>query len=237
MDDAVDVVVAGHTHSRLNLEVDGKLVVEALSYGVAFDRVRLTVDRASGDVVAKSADVLSTGHAASLPTRACGRWSPTTRAGWLRSASASWATLPQPLDDGAVDRLAVEAQRAFAGADVAVLNSGNTRAALDAGPVTYADAFEVHAYEHPVWRFRMSGAELGRALAEHTRRCWCQGRGSSTPRPSTRWPPTGSWPTASRLPAASTGRSSARTCRHWSRGSSAGAAEAPAAPVTPAPAA
>ena len=40
MDDAVDVVVAGHTHSRLDLEVDGKLVVEALSYGVAFDRVQ-----------------------------------------------------------------------------------------------------------------------------------------------------------------------------------------------------
>ena len=36
MDDAVDVVIAGHTHSELNLQVEGKLVVEAL-HGMAFD--------------------------------------------------------------------------------------------------------------------------------------------------------------------------------------------------------
>ena len=70
------------------------------------------------------------------------------------------------LDHDAVDRVAVEAQRAFAGADLAVLNPGNTRADLEAGPITYADAFEVHAYQHPVWRFAISGAELGAALAE-----------------------------------------------------------------------
>ncbi|HYN50572.1 MAG TPA: 5'-nucleotidase, partial [Thermoleophilaceae bacterium] len=70
------------------------------------------------------------------------------------------------LDHEQVDRMAVDAQRAFAGADLAVLNPGNTRADLQRGPITYADAFEVHAYEHPVWRFEMSGAELGAALAE-----------------------------------------------------------------------
>jgi 2',3'-cyclic-nucleotide 2'-phosphodiesterase (5'-nucleotidase family) len=64
------------------------------------------------------------------------------------------------LDNAAVDRVAVEAQRAFAGADVAFLNSGNTRADIDAGPITYADAFEVQAYEHPVVRMRLGGAEL-----------------------------------------------------------------------------
>ena len=65
-----------------------------------------------------------------------------------------------------VDRIAVDAQRAFAGADLAFLNPGNTRADLERGPITYADAFEVHAYEHPVWRFRMRGADLLGALAE-----------------------------------------------------------------------
>ena len=61
MDDAVDVVIAGHTHSKLDLTVGGKLVVEALSYGVAFDRVDLAIDRATGDVVSKAARVA--GHA------------------------------------------------------------------------------------------------------------------------------------------------------------------------------
>ncbi len=72
MDDAVDVVIAGHTHSELDLTVDGKLVVEALSYGVAFDRVDLTVDRATGDVVSKAARVQATPHAGIEPDRGLG---------------------------------------------------------------------------------------------------------------------------------------------------------------------
>jgi len=47
MSDAVDVVVAGHTHSPLNVRVpnrDGqgdKLVVQSWSYGTAYERVHL----------------------------------------------------------------------------------------------------------------------------------------------------------------------------------------------------
>src|SRR5829696_1188693 len=72
----------------------------------------------------------------------------------------------QDLDNAAVDRLAVDAQRAFAGADIAFLNPGNTRSELDAGPITYSEAFEVQAYEHPVWRLHMTGADLQAAMAE-----------------------------------------------------------------------
>ena len=44
--------------------------------------------------------------------------------------------------------MAVEVRlRAFAGADLAFLDSGNTRSDIDAGPITYADAFEVQAYQ------------------------------------------------------------------------------------------
>jgi 5'-nucleotidase len=166
MDDAVDVVIAGHTHSALDLRVDGKLVVEALSYGVAFDRVRVMVDRASGDVVDGAGEVVRTRHDGVGPDPE------------IEALVDNAARLVAPLGDRVigeaagyldhdeVDRMAVDAQRAFAGADLAVLNPGNTRADLQRGPITYADAFEVHAYEHPVWRFRMSGAELGAALAE-----------------------------------------------------------------------
>lgn len=166
MDDAVDVLVAGHTHSALDLEVDGKLVVEALSYGRAFDRVRITVDRASGDVVGGSGAVARTRHAGVRPN--------SELAALVDDAARRVAPLgdrvigetARYLDHDAVDRVAVDAQRAFTGADLAVLNPGNTRADLEAGPITYADAFEVHAYEHPVWRFAMNGAQLGAALAE-----------------------------------------------------------------------
>ena len=52
----MDVVIAGHTHSYLNTRVPNragggdKLVIEAKSLGIAYDRVRMTIDRATGEV-------------------------------------------------------------------------------------------------------------------------------------------------------------------------------------------
>src|SRR3954471_421243 len=141
MDPAVDVVVAGHTHSRLNLDVDGKLVVEALSYGVAFDRVRITVDRKTGDVVSKSALVLPTRHEGIKPDPALVTLVDSYKRKVAPVANRVIGYADHDLDNAAVDRIAVEAQRDFAGADVAFLDSGNTRSDIEAGPITYADAF------------------------------------------------------------------------------------------------
>jgi 5'-nucleotidase len=160
MDPAVDVVVAGHTHSSLNVNVDGKLVVEALSYGIAFDRIRIAVDRASGDVVQKSALVLRTHHEGIEPDHDLLQLVDGYRRRVAPLANRVVGHAKRPLSNGAVDRMAAAAQRAFAGADVGVVNPGNTRADIDAGPITYAEAFEVQAYEHPVWRMRLSGAQL-----------------------------------------------------------------------------
>jgi 2',3'-cyclic-nucleotide 2'-phosphodiesterase (5'-nucleotidase family) len=95
---------------------------------------------------------------------------------------------PRDLDHGAVDRLAVDAQRAFACADVAILHPGTTRADLKRGPITYAEAFEVQAYEHPLLRFRMSGAQLRDALAPQ-RGCLGPARANSNPTRSAPWSP------------------------------------------------
>jgi 5'-nucleotidase len=166
MDDAVDVIVAGHTHSKLNLKVGRKLVVEALSYGVAFDRVRLEVDRATGDVVRAAGRVLPTRHEGVEPDRELAALVDTYARRVAPLGDRVVGHTARYLDHDAVDRVAVAAQRAFAGADLAFLNPGNTRADIGRGPITYAEAFEVHAYEHPVWRLRMRGADLQAAMAE-----------------------------------------------------------------------
>jgi 5'-nucleotidase len=57
IDDAVDVVLSGHTHTGFVCpDVDGKLVTQGLSNGRLITDVDLSIDRRSGDVVAKAAE-------------------------------------------------------------------------------------------------------------------------------------------------------------------------------------
>jgi 5'-nucleotidase len=161
MDDAVDVVVAGHTHSRLNLRVDGKLVVESAAYGTGYDRVTIGVDRVTGDVVRRAAELPATTHAGIAPQRDLAALVSGYEKRIAPIGGRVVGRLERPLDSNGLEHLAAEAQRAFAGADVGFVNPGNTRRpGLEAGPVTYAEAFAVHAYEHPVVRMTMSGKDV-----------------------------------------------------------------------------
>lgn len=56
LDDAVDVVISGHTHAAYNCVIDDKIVTSALSFGRLVTDVDLTIDRASGHVTAMSAN-------------------------------------------------------------------------------------------------------------------------------------------------------------------------------------
>ncbi len=170
MSDAVDVVVAGHSHTEIDLRIPNqaggghKLVVESLSYGTAFDQVDLSVDRATGDVVSKRARIPRTYHAGLRPDPAVER----LLAGYrerlrpLAERVVGRAAGPLSAADG-LGRIAAEAQRAFAKADVALVDAGSFRARIDAGPITYAELFETQAYDHPLVRMQVRGAEL-RAL-------------------------------------------------------------------------
>jgi 5'-nucleotidase len=161
MDDAVDVVVAGHTHSQLNFTVDGKLVVESFAYGTGYDRVRISVDRVTGDVVAKSADLATTTHAGTAPDPELANFVAGYASRLAPLGDRVVGELDEELDSDALGELVADAQRAFAGADVAFVNGGNTRQpGMDAGEVTYAEAFLVHVYEHPIVRMTMRGRDV-----------------------------------------------------------------------------
>ena len=59
-DSPVDVIVAGDNHALANGDVNGKLIVQAYSYGTAFEDIKLVIDPATGDVKEKSATVTQT---------------------------------------------------------------------------------------------------------------------------------------------------------------------------------
>jgi 5'-nucleotidase len=170
----VDVVIAGHSHSRLDIRVpnvDGsgdKLVVEALSYGIAYDVVDLTIDRRTGDVVAKSGRVPGTTHDIAADARVealvdgyRARIAPL--AGKVLGNTGDTHTRAR----GQLGRLTADAERDFAKTDAAVVDQGALRADIDPGPITYGEVAEALAYNHPVVRVELTGREL-RAFADES---------------------------------------------------------------------
>jgi 5'-nucleotidase len=174
MSRAVDLVVSGHTHSYLNTRVGSKLVVQSYSYGLAYDRVELTIDRRSGDVVASSADVPRTYHAGIRPDPA------------VAAVVRRYGRLVKPLADrvlanarrslsrqtGDLGRVVAAAQRTLAGADFGFVNPGNMRQDLRSGPVTYGEVCAIEAYGHPIMRMQLRGRYLRDLLEQQ----WDQGR-------------------------------------------------------------
>lgn len=173
MTGAVDVVIAGHTHSQLNTRVrntDGfgdKLVVEAQSYGAAFDRVRIRLDRRSGQVTAKSADTPTTWNNEVTPDPAVAALVARYRATLGGLGERAVGRLAEGLERaGSLSDVAARAQRRMAGADVAFVEGGNSRGSLSEGMVTYDELFEASSYEHQVMRMEMTGAGLRRVFEQ-----------------------------------------------------------------------
>jgi 5'-nucleotidase len=174
MSDAVDVVIAGHSHSRLDLRIPksngegNKLIVEADSYGTAYDRVDMTVDRRSGDVVDTTSAIPTTTHAgvpadrgvSALVQRYARRVAP------LADHVLGSASTPLTRANGRLGQLAADAQRTYAHTDVALVNQGSLRGDVDAGPIRYAELFETQAYDHRLLRFELPGSALLELLAD-----------------------------------------------------------------------
>ena len=172
MSPEVDAVIAGHSHSRLDIRVpnaDGsgdKLVVEALSYGIAYDLVDLTIDRRTGDVVAKTGRVPPTPHDVAGDERVA--WlveGYRTRVAPLATKVLAQTSHGLTRAGGELGTLAAEAERDFAHAHAAVVDPGALRADIGPGPVTYAEVAEALAYDHPVVRAQLTGQRL-RELAD-----------------------------------------------------------------------
>ncbi len=167
MSDAVDVVVSGHSHSQLNAQVDDKLVVQAFSFGTAFDAVNMKVDRKTKDVISANAEIVNTynegvtpdARTAQLVAEYKARIAPISERtvgaaaeNITRTANASGES---PLGD-----LIADAQRDFAGAQFAFMNPGGIRADIASGPVTYGELFAVQPFDNQVVSMDLTGAQI-----------------------------------------------------------------------------
>ena len=166
-----DYAIAGHTHTLIRTRVRGRPVVQSYANGVAFARERLArgeVDSAEAEL----ATVTTAWPGDVRPDPALARLVERFRSRVAGRVERRVAVLAEPLARGArgaeyaLGDLIADAQRSATGAAAAIMNDGGIRRSLPAGPVTYADLFELQPFGNALVRLRLSGRMLRRAL-EH----------------------------------------------------------------------
>jgi len=187
LDDEVDVLITGHTHNAYNCVVDNKLVTGASSFGRLITDIDLTIDRGTGDVVAKQANnVIVTRDvpadpavtalinkykvvAGPLANRVIG----SITADITRTATAAGESA---LGDVIADaQLAATALPGYGDAVVAFMNPGGIRADLTynqisggelPGEVTYGEAFTVQPFGNSLVTMSLTGAQIDTLLEQ-----------------------------------------------------------------------
>jgi 5'-nucleotidase len=165
----VQLIIAGHTHTVITTTVRGIPILSARANGTAVgvaDLVarldgsrgwRLRVEEVFADRVP--------GDSAGLALAA--RYRPEAE----RRAREVVAVIGDSLLTGAgeypLGNLIADAQRAAAGADLGLMNSGGIRRSLLPGPVTYGDLYELHPFGNEVVMVRVTGEQL-RSIVEFT---------------------------------------------------------------------
>ncbi len=169
MDDAVDVLVTGHTHQAYVCEIDGKVVTSAGSYGRLLSQIDLRIDASSGDVTGAVAtnvpithgiEPLAPAQAIVERARVSAEHLTGRKVGVLGRALER---TPNDAGESALGAVVADAQRASGaahGSVVAFMNPGGIRTNLAEGPLTFGDVFAVHPFENRLITMTLTGAQL-----------------------------------------------------------------------------
>ena len=173
----LDAIIAGHSHSYLNTTVNDILIVEGFALGTAFDTVNLTVDRKTGDVIEASAKVVPTCNENTKdPTTP----DPETAAlvaqydeqvteienRVVGTAAENITRTATTAGESALGDLIADAQRTYAGTQIAFMNPGGIRADIQQGPVTYGELFTVQPFDNQVVKMELTGDQIYRLLEQ-----------------------------------------------------------------------
>jgi 5'-nucleotidase len=187
LDPEVDAMISGHTHQAYNCEINGIPVTSASSFGRALTIMNLTINTASGDVTAASAEnVLVTRDAepvqplvewvdryaelvAPLANRVVGAITEDILRGATRQEESA-------LGDVIADaQLAATAPADLGGAQIAFMNPGGIRADLvydqisgeeQPGEITYAESFTVQPFGNSLVTMNLSGEQIDTLLEQ-----------------------------------------------------------------------
>ena len=194
LDPAIDIVLSAHTHRGYNCVVDGRVIIQAASYGRLVSVIDVEIDRATGRIVRERTRArnvpVPNGIRTSLALRAA--YPPLTPDPKVSAIVEHYQELAAPLarhpvgrivddfdrrasagGDNPLGRLIADAQLAATraqGAQIAFTNPGGLRAELRAsgpnGVVTYADAFLSQPFGNTLVILTLSGAQLKQLLEQ-----------------------------------------------------------------------
>jgi len=181
----VDLIVSGHTHSRIDDVMCGIPVVQAYSSGTAFARVDLTVDKRTGEVEDYEMNPYPTttyntyyGDPAVYRDRVVKPRRPITHLMDFYEAQiediknevigeTTTAITRNYRYESAMGDWVTDIMRAYdPGIDFALTNSGGLRADIDAGPITFGEVFEAQPFDNTLVIVELDGNEVRQVLEE-----------------------------------------------------------------------
>jgi 5'-nucleotidase len=176
--DEIDVFFSAHTHQGYNCEIDGRTVISGLSFGRLISDVDLTINRRTGETT----DVRATNRVVTRDVTPdpelqalVGRYLELTApiaARRIGEASSAITRDPSPAGESALGDVIADAQLAATrspgtgGAQIAFMNPGGIRSDLDAGPVTYGEAFAVQPFGNNLVTLTLTGAQIDALLEQ-----------------------------------------------------------------------
>ena len=194
LDHAIDVVLSAHTHRGYNCVIDGRVIIQAASYGRLVSVVDIEIDRGNGDIVRERTRAhnmpVPNGEQTSARLRAA--YPPLAPDPKVAAIVEHYRKLAAPLaqrpvgrvtanfdrrasagGDNSLGRLIADAQLSATrtqGAQLAFTNPGGLRAELRAsagdGTVTYADAFASQPFGNTLVTLTLTGAQLKHMLEQ-----------------------------------------------------------------------
>ena len=167
VDDEVDIIVSGHFHQFTNAVIDGKLVTQAFSSSTAFADIDVTIDRATRDIVAKKAEIVTTFNEGITPDPEVAALVKKYEDQAAPLVNRVIGTAPEritneqnPAGESPLGNLIADSQRATLGTQFAFMNPGGIRAPIDAGEVTYGELFTVQPFGNNLVKMSLTGDQV-----------------------------------------------------------------------------
>ncbi|SET00211.1 2',3'-cyclic-nucleotide 2'-phosphodiesterase/5'-or 3'-nucleotidase, 5'-nucleotidase family [Oceanobacillus limi] len=167
VDDAVDVIFAAHNHQVVDAVVDNKLIVQAAEYGQAFADVDLKIDRTTGDIFEKEAEVEFVNQADYTPDEKVATILDTYAEEIASIINEVVGYNFQDLtgsytndSDHGLGNLIADGMNWAMDSDFAMMNGGGIRDVLLEGPITWGELYNIQPFGNTLMRVEIKGADL-----------------------------------------------------------------------------